>query len=178
MINPHYFTDENLKIGFKINLESHNVNHANSLLNINPNFPHKGIETRYINKILKKRATSYATLINQYKFKCHILFSASFHKIREEDQRIDEIEMFINLNINNNLTETDIINIDVKSQLQHQIQVQETKESGWIFDEINSMRIRFYKTGELDGSSYVKIPLGSIALMNKKMINIVLFGQF
>ena len=31
MINPYFFTDENLKIGFKINLESHNVNHANSL---------------------------------------------------------------------------------------------------------------------------------------------------
>ena len=30
MINPYYFLDENLKIGFKINLESHNINHANS----------------------------------------------------------------------------------------------------------------------------------------------------
>ena len=26
MINPYYFIDENLKFGFKINLESHNVN--------------------------------------------------------------------------------------------------------------------------------------------------------
>ena len=34
MIHPYYLTDENLKIGFKINLESHNINHANSLLNI------------------------------------------------------------------------------------------------------------------------------------------------
>ena len=31
MINPHYFIDENLKIGFKINLESHNISHANSI---------------------------------------------------------------------------------------------------------------------------------------------------
>ena len=31
MYNPYYFIDENLKIGFKINLQSHNVNDANSL---------------------------------------------------------------------------------------------------------------------------------------------------
>ena len=148
MINPYYLIDENLKIGFKINLERHNINHANSLLNIIPNFPDIGIETRYINKILKEMATIYSKLINQYKFKYHKLFSASFYKINEEDQRSDEIELFINLNINNNLTETDINDVDVKSQLEHQIQIQETKESGWIFDKINSMKIRFYKTGE------------------------------
>ena len=83
------------------------------------------------------------------------------------------------MNINNNLTETDINNIDVKSQLEHQIQVQETKETGWIFDKTNSMKIRFYKTEELNGSSYVKIPLRSNALINIKNIDkIVLFGQY
>ena len=129
-----------------------------------PNFPDIGIETRYVNKILKKMATIYARLINRYKFKYHILFSESFYKNNEEDQRSDEIEFLINLNINNNLTETDINNIDVKSQLEQQIQVQETKESGWVFDKINSMKTRFYKTGESNGSSYVKIPLISNAL--------------
>ena len=69
MINPYYFTDENLKIGFKINLESHKINHANSLLNYTPNFPDIGIEKRFINKILKEMATIYSKLINQYKFK-------------------------------------------------------------------------------------------------------------
>ena len=168
MINPYYSIDENLKIVFKLNLESHNINHANSLLNMLPNFPDIGIETRYINKILKEMATIYSKLLNQYKFKYHILFSASFYKINEEDRRSDEIELFINLNINNNLTETDIINIDVKSQLEHQIQIQETKESGWIFDKINSMKIRFYKTEELNGSSYFKVPLRSNAPINIK----------
>ena len=104
-------------------------------------------------------ATIYARLINQYKFKYHILFSASFYKINEEDQRSDEIQLFINLNINNKLTENDIDKIDNKSQLEYRIQIQETKESGWIFDKINSMKIRFYKTGELNGSFYAKIPL-------------------
>ena len=62
-------------------------------------------------------------------------------KIRE----VMKLNYFINLNINNNLTETDIDNIDIKSQLEHQIQIQETKETGWIFDKINSIKIRFYK---------------------------------
>ena len=166
MINPYCFTHENLKIGFKINLESHNINHANSLLNIVPNFTAIGIETKYINEIPKEMATIYARLMNQHKFNYHILFSASFYKINEEDQRSHEIELFINVNIKNNLTETDINITDVKSQLEHQIQIQETKGSGWIFYKIISMKIRFYKTGELHGSSYVKIPLRSNALIN------------
>ena len=30
MINPYYFTDRNLKVAYKINLESHNLHHTNS----------------------------------------------------------------------------------------------------------------------------------------------------
>ena len=166
MINPYYFIDKNLKIGFKINLESHNFSHANSILTIIPKFPEFGIEFRYINKIIKELSVSYARLLNQYKFKYHTLFSASFYKINEEDQRNIEIELYINLKINNNLTESDIDNIDIRSQIEHQIQIQEIKESGWIFDKINSMKISFYKTTELDGSSYVKIPLRTSAILN------------
>ena len=76
--------------------------------------------------------------------------------------------MFIILNINHNLAQTDIDNIDVKSQLEHQIQIQETKESGWIFDIINSMKTSFYKTAELNGSTSVKILLRSNANLNFK----------
>ena len=114
MINPYYFIDGNLRIGFKINLESHNVNHANSLLNIEPSFSDIGIETRYINKIPKEMATIYARLKNPYKYKYHILFSASSYKINGEDQRSDEFELFIKLKNNNNLTETYINTTDVK----------------------------------------------------------------
>ena len=56
MINLYYFTDENSKLGFKVNQEIHNINHATSLLNIIPNFPDIGFETRYINKTLKELA--------------------------------------------------------------------------------------------------------------------------
>ena len=135
MINPYYFIDENLKNGFKVNLESHNISHANSILTITPKFPEFGIEFRYINKIVKELSVIYARLINQYKFKYHTLFSASFYKINEEDQRDNHIELYINLKINNNLTESDIDNIDIRSQLEDQIQMQELKESGWIFDK-------------------------------------------
>ena len=165
-INPYYFIDENLKNGFKINLKSHNISHANSILTITPNFPEFGIEFRYINKILKELCVIYARLINQYTFKYHTLFSASFYKIIEEDQRNNEIELYINLNVNHKLTESDIDNIDVRSQLEHQIQNQEMKESGWIFDKVNSMKISFYKSRELGGTSCVKIPLRSSAILN------------
>ena len=166
MINPYYFIDKNLKVGFKIKLASHNFSHANSILSIIPNFTEFGIEFRYINKIVKELSVIYARILNQYKFKYHTLFSASFYKINEEDQRNNEIELYMNLKINNNLTESHIDNIDVRSQLEQQIQIQETKESGWIFDKINSMKISFYKTTELNGTSYVKIPLRSNAILN------------
>ena len=137
MINPYYFINRNLKIGFKINLESHNFSHANSILTITPNFPEIGIEIRYINEIVKELSVIYARLINQYKSKYHTLFSAIFYKIIEEDQRNNEIELYINMENNKNLTESDIDKIDVKSQLEHQFQIQEMKESGWIIDKIN-----------------------------------------
>ena len=79
-------------------------------------------------------ATFYASLINQKIFEDHLMFSASFYKNNEEDQRNDETELFNKLNINNNLTKTDIDNKDVESHLEHQIQIQETTESGWNFD--------------------------------------------
>ena len=135
-------------------------------MTVTPNFPEFGIEFRYISIIIKELSVIYARLINQYKFKYHTLFSASFFKINEEDQRYNEIELYINLNINHNLTDSDIDNIDVRSQLEHQIQNQEMKESGWIFDKINSMKISFHKTGELNGTSYVEIPLRSSAILN------------
>ena len=71
MTNPYYFIDKNLKIGFKINLESHNFSLANSILTILPKISEFGIEFRYINKIVKELSVIYSRLINQYKFKYH-----------------------------------------------------------------------------------------------------------
>ena len=83
------------------------------------------------------------------------------------------------MNIKNVLTEIDINDFDAKPQLEHQIQIQETKESGWIFDKFNSMKLKVFETGALNGSSYVKNFLRSNALINIKiMIKFVLLGQF
>ena len=151
-----------MKVGFKINLDSHHINHANFKLTIAPKYPEFGIEVRYINKIMKKLSVIYARLINQYKFRCQTVVSARFDKQDENNQVLDETELFINLNINHNLTQIDIENTDVKSPLEHQIQQQEVKDSGWRFDKINSMTVFFCKTG----STYVKIPLRSNATLN------------
>ena len=145
MLNPYYFTDRKLKVGFKIDLDSHHINHANSKLTITPIYPEFGFEVRYINKIIKKLSIIYARLINQYIFEYQTVFSARFDKQGEDNQVLDETEFIINLNINHNLTETDINNIDVKTPLEHQIQQQELKDSGWRFDKINSMAIYFLK---------------------------------
>ena len=75
------------------------------------------------------------------------------------------------MNINHNLTESDVKNLDVKFQLEHQIQIQETKESVGIFDKISSIKKRVCKTGELNGSSYVKSPLRSNAILNMRNID-------
>ena len=72
------------------------------------------------------------------------------------------------MNINHKLAETDIKNVDVISQLDHQIRIRELKKLGWIFDKTISMKIRFYKTGELDGSRYVNILWRSNALINNR----------
>ena len=50
LINSYYLTDRSLKVGFKINLDSHHSNHANCKLTITPNYPEFGIETRYVQK--------------------------------------------------------------------------------------------------------------------------------
>ena len=165
MINSYYFFDENLKIGFTIILDSHHISHANYKITIIPNYPEFGIETRFINKIMKELSVIYARLINQSKFKYQTVFSARFDKQNEDGQLLDETELFINLNIIHNLTQTDIDNFDIITPLEQQIQQPEMKDSGWRFDKINST-VYFYKTNEMNGSNYIKIPLRSNAILN------------
>ena len=82
---------------------------------------------------------------------------------------MDEIEFYNWLNFDKSLTESDIEKIDVRSQIQQQIQNQQTKDSGCRFDKLNSMTICFLKTTELNWSGFVKFPLGSLAILfNKK----------
>ena len=132
-----------MKVGFKINLESLHIKHATSKLTITPNYPEFGIEIRYINRIIEELSNNYARLKNQYKFKYQTGFSARLDKQDEDNQVADETELFINLNINFNLTQTNFDNIDNQSLLEHQIQQQEMKNSGWRLDKTNSMIVYF-----------------------------------
>ena len=166
MINPNYFTDRILKIGFKINLDSHNLHHTNSKLTIMPNYPEFGIELRYINKCMKELAMIYSRLINQYKFKNQTVFSAIFDKQDEDGRLLDKTELFFSLNINHNLTQSILDKINIISPLEFQIQQQELKDSVWRFDKIISMTMYFYKTTEMNGSNYIKILLRSNAILN------------
>ena len=130
MINPYQFTDKNLDVGFNITLESQHISYAISKVTITPNYTAFGIEVRYIMKIIKELYVIYARIINQYKFRKQTVFSATFDKQDENNQVLDKAELFINLNINHNLTQTDIDKIDNQSPLKYQIQQQETKDSG------------------------------------------------
>ena len=92
MINPYYFTDRSAKVGFKINLDNHHINHANSKVTITPNYPGLGSEVRYINKIIKELLVIYARIINQYNFRYQTVFSARFDTQDENNQVLDETE--------------------------------------------------------------------------------------
>ena len=69
------------------------------------------------------------------------------------------------MNINHNITQSDLEKSDVRSPLEHQIQQQEMKDSGSRFDKNNSMIVYFHKTGEIKESKYVKISLRSNAIL-------------
>ena len=58
--------------------------------------------------------------------------------------------IFFSLKIHDILTVSHIHNIHIESQLEHQNQIQETKEIGWIFDKINSMKMKFYKNSSIE----------------------------
>ena len=115
---------------------------------------------------MREMANIYARVLYQYKFRYQTVFSARFHKQDEDNQLLDETELFLNLKINQNLTQSDLDNINITFPLERKIQQQEMKDSGWRFDKINSMTIYFYKTNEMNGSNYVKIPLRLNAILN------------
>ena len=78
MINPFYFTDRALGVGFNITRESHHINDVKSKLFVKPNYPEFGIEVRYIKKTMKELSVIFARLISQYKFRYRTVFSARF----------------------------------------------------------------------------------------------------
>ena len=72
------------------------------------------------------------------------------------------------MSITHNLTHSEIEIVNIQWILDFRIQSDELKKFGWKFERINTMGISFYKSAELNGSGYVKIPLRSSALVNIK----------
>ena len=48
-------------------------------------------------------ASFYTRLLRQYKFKYQTVFSAKFDEQDKDDQVLEEIELFVNLNFDRNL---------------------------------------------------------------------------
>ena len=113
-------------------------------------------------------AHMYAKSINQYKFKYQLSFMLLFYKFEEDEDIRKEAEMTINLNMTNNLTQSEIDNVDIQWDLEARKQNLEMRESGWRFQRVNSMTICFYNTGNMSGSSYLKVPLRSSIILNLK----------
>ena len=138
-LNPYYFTDRALHVGFKITLDSQHINSSKYKLKMKPNSIELGFETKYIKTNFKKLATIFDRLINQYKFKYQTVFPAKFDKQDEGGSISDEAEYYINLIIIKKITEFDIGIIDFKAPLKFQTQNQKKKDSAWRYDKINSL---------------------------------------
>ena len=151
------------------------INHIISKITVTTKF--LGNEKVHVNNIVKEMAKLYATLVNEYKFEYQTVFSAGIVKQNENDQYLDEIDFYNNLNNNQNLTQSDFDNIDIRSQLERRIQNQnqDTIDSGWRFVKIDSMTRFFYKTTRLNGSTSLKIPLRSSAFLNIENEEKILF---
>ena len=160
------FTDNILNIAYDITVDSHHKKDLNSQITITSKFDNIGIEMYFIDKIFKEMSHIYAKFINQYKFKYQLSFMLLFYKFEEDGDIRKEADMPIILNMTNNLTQSEIDNVDLQWDLESRKQTIEMRESGWVFQRVNSMTISFYSTGNMDGSSYVKIPIKSSAILN------------
>ena len=176
--NLYHFNYRTLKVAYEITIGNHQTNHANSIITTVSKINDVGVDKVHISKIKEEMADKYAKLINQFIFSYQLTFLALLKKYHEDGKIIIQIELPITLGITQNLTQSEINNINFQWPSENKIQNIETQESGWNFLRINSMKTIFYKTTDINASSYVKTPLRSSALLNKKMmINFVLFGQ-
>ena len=60
---------------------------------------------------------TYARIINHYKFKDQTLFPARPAEQDEDDEVLDDIELYISLKVNENLTESDVELLDLNEIL-------------------------------------------------------------
>ena len=161
----HKFTDNIIDMAYDLTVDRHHKRDLNSQITITSKLDNLfGIEMYYINDMITEMAHIYANFINQYKFKYQLSFMLLFNKFEEDGDIGKEAEMVINLNMINNLTQSEIDNTNIQWEVEARKQNLEKRESGWHFQRVNFMTISFYNTGNMDGSSNVKIPLRSSAI--------------
>ena len=86
-------------------LESHHIIYINSKITVKPN--HVEIETIRIIKIEEQKSNMFAALVNQNKFEYQVIFSTKLDKLDDYDQVLVENELYVNLNTNQHITESD-----------------------------------------------------------------------
>ena len=123
LLNPFYFTDRLLHIGFNKYLDSDYKIHTNSKLTIKANYSQIGIEATYVNKIMREMAISYPRPKTYCIIKYQTVCSAKFDKQDQGNQVLVEIELNFILNINNNVTESDNSNIDFETPLNNKFNI-------------------------------------------------------
>ena len=117
--------------------------------------------------ILKQLSTTFARLKDRYNFNYQTLFSATFAKQDEVDHVINEFHLQKMMKINQVLTQSDIDNFDIGSQLERQIANQEMNDSDWRPDKSISITIYFSETGERNASGCIKFPKRSLGILNE-----------
>ena len=163
------FTENILNIVYDITVDSHHKKNLNSQITITSKHNDiVGIEMYHIDEIFKEMSHMYAKFIDQYKFKYQLTFMLLFYKFEEDGDIRREAEMTVTLNMVTNLTQSEIEDVNIQWDLEARKQNLELQASGWNFQRVNSMTISYYNTGNMDGSSYVKIPIRSSAILNIK----------
>ena len=165
------FADNILSTAYDITVDREHEKDLNSKITVTSKFDDTGIEKNFVDKIFEEMSHIYAKYINQYKFKYQLSFMLLFYKFEEDGDIRKEAEMSINLNMTNNLTQSEIDNANIQWDLEARKQNLEMRESGWVFQRVNSMTISYYNTGNMDGSSYIKVPLRSSVILNIKNVD-------
>ncbi len=115
-----------------------------------------------IKPIFIRLANTYIQNIgNQTKFKYEIILECNFSHPSSSPENI-----FIHSGIFQNLIRRDLENVEFTSHLRRRIEELEGRESGIIFNYIEKMHIKFYKTKSLSGGTYVKLPFESKSVLN------------
>ena len=108
------YTDKILNTIYDITVDRYHKKDLYSQITITSKFDTTGLEMNYINKIIKEMSHIYAKVINQYKFKRQLSFMVLFSKFEEDDDIRKEAEMSINLNMVNNLIQSEIDNVGIQ----------------------------------------------------------------